>query len=279
MMPMLLLAAAFSIAIFVMVRGLRRGNPAGIADSLWIAILGTGIFFVDYLLEHHRVGAAIGTGIGMSVMSGICILVRMVVLKEHLSNIRRSKRRAAEAAAAAGPPPPQFQWFWKLFTKRDDEDPEEGGKLTRLDTRMLKMTLNRTTGTLAGKVRRGHLRGRALKSLSFFQLMQLREDCQGQDERSVAVLDTWLDRYVESWRQRAGLELPEAEARTEKANGNGNGAMSSDEARLVLGVGPEAGPDVIKDAHRRLMQRLHPDLGGSTYLAAKVNEARDLLLH
>ena len=57
------------------------------------------------------------------------------------------------------------------------------------------------------------------------------------------------------------------------------GNMSKDEARQILGVDATATPDAIREAHRRLIQKNHPDTGGSDYLAAKINQARDVLLN
>jgi len=56
------------------------------------------------------------------------------------------------------------------------------------------------------------------------------------------------------------------------------GTMSVDEARQILGVGPEADAATVKAAHRRLMEANHPDRGGSNWIAARLNQARDRLL-
>jgi hypothetical protein len=54
--------------------------------------------------------------------------------------------------------------------------------------------------------------------------------------------------------------------------------MTAAEARDLLGVSSQAGETEIRDAHRRLIGRVHPDAGGSQALASRVNAARDLLV-
>jgi DnaJ family protein C protein 19 len=54
--------------------------------------------------------------------------------------------------------------------------------------------------------------------------------------------------------------------------------LPEDEARAILGVGPEAGAEDIRAAHRRLVTALHPDKGGSAELTRRINAARDMLL-
>ncbi len=79
---------------------------------------------------------------------------------------------------------------------------------------------------------------------------------------------------IEAWRARAGSsETEEAPPASPPAK-----RMSEEEALSVLGLEAGAGPQEIRAAHRKLISQLHPDRGGTDYLAAKINEARDYLM-
>lgn len=141
-----------------------------------------------------------------------------------------------------------------------------GGRQSVIETPWLAMTLDHDSGNLDGTVRQGRFQGRRLADLQQAELMALAGELAG-DGQSAALLESYLDRVHPDWRQAtSGTAAPPT------------GQMTIDEARAVLGVGPEAGPEEIRDAHRRLLKKMHPDVGGSDYLAAKINQAKDLLL-
>ena len=132
------------------------------------------------------------------------------------------------------------------------------------------MSLNHDTGEMNGEVLQGRFRGRNLDTLSKEELMELLRECRAQDDQSASVLEAYLDRmHGDDWRD-------EADARSD--GGTATGTMTQEEAYEVLGLERGATREQIVEAHRHLMQKLHPDRGGSTYLAAKINQAKDLLL-
>ena len=157
----------------------------------------------------------------------------------------------------------------RAFTQRMKTGASPGptpGQTSEIETAYLRMRLDHDTGEMDGTVLQGRYEGRTLRGLGLPELLELLDECRG-DRQSMAVLEAYLDRVHEDWR---GHRRP-------PPGGPSNG-MTEDEARAVLGVGPDATREEIVQAHRRLMQRLHPDRGGSDYLAAKLNAAKDLLL-
>ncbi|HEX3210723.1 MAG TPA: DnaJ domain-containing protein, partial [Geminicoccaceae bacterium] len=148
-----------------------------------------------------------------------------------------------------------------------------GGASSEVETATLRMQLDHRTGELEGEVLRGRFSGRHLASLGLSELLELLADCRREDPRSVALLETYLDRRAPDWRAREA-----AGAGSERPAGAGATAMDEATAWRVLGLAPGASAAEIKAAHRRLMTRLHPDHGGSSYLAAQLNQAKDFLL-
>jgi hypothetical protein len=147
---------------------------------------------------------------------------------------------------------------------------KSAGQTSNVRSPFLDMTLDHDSGQLTGRIVAGPLAGR---SLDEFDLAQLAAMIPAFDAESVALLESYLDRRFPAWRQ---------DAQGHGAGGNGRAASSSkmthEEAYQILGLQPGAGRDEIGQAHRSLMKKLHPDQGGSTYLAARVNEAKDTLL-
>jgi DnaJ-domain-containing protein 1 len=168
----------------------------------------------------------------------------------------------------------RWQALWgRVRSARESSD----DRSSTIETVFLRMSLHHESGAMAGQVLRGRFQGRTLDSLTLAELLLLLDECRPADAQSAAVLETYLDRTQPAdWRARAAGG---ATAGGEGAGRGGMGAtMTPEEALLILGLEPGASPQQIKEAHRRLMLKVHPDQGGSTYLAAKINQAKDLLL-
>jgi hypothetical protein len=144
------------------------------------------------------------------------------------------------------------------------------GQVSRVRSAFVEMELDHDSGAMRGRILAGRYAGVSLETLDMTTLTGLLAEI---DPESRALLAAYLDRREPSWREHAQGDA-----------GAGNGATSSgkmteEEAYQILGVQPGATPEDIGRAHRSLMKKLHPDQGGSTYLAARVNEAKDVLLH
>jgi hypothetical protein len=144
------------------------------------------------------------------------------------------------------------------------------GQSSQVRSQFLDMTLDHDSGALSGRIVAGPHAGRSLEE---FDLEQLLAILSGFDAESVALLESYLDRRFPTWREHAQGNTARGQRRPAPS-----GKMTDEEAYQILGLQPGAGRDEIGRAHRALMKKLHPDQGGSTYLASRVNEAKDTLL-
>jgi hypothetical protein len=159
-----------------------------------------------------------------------------------------------------------LQWAQRWRTnKRFGGSAPQTGAANSVETAFLSMTLHHDSGRMTGSVKAGQFAGRDLATLTLAELLALLQECQAADADSVALLEAWLDRAHPDWRSE-----PAAEPRS--------GAMTRAEALEILGLAEGADEDAIRAAHRRLMRSAHPDQGGSAWLAARINAARDFLL-
>jgi hypothetical protein len=175
-------------------------------------------------------------------------LMRMLMLKRQMGPIFR--RGGYAGAAAAGGATGQ---------SRDR---------SRVTTHHLDMELDHATGELDGEVLTGRFKNNRLSELDLPDLLELRDECLS-DAQSVAVLESYLDRIHPDWRKASGRRA---------SSDRGDAGLSLNEAYDILGLKPGATREDIIAAHRRLMQKLHPDHGGSDYLASRVNSAKQILL-
>lgn len=141
-----------------------------------------------------------------------------------------------------------------------------------LETRFLRVSLDITTGNLDGEVLEGAFEGEFLSKMPLDKLLALLAVCNAEDPRSAALLCAYLDRHHTGWRAQTG------HGGHSERNQTSSHTMSPDEARDILGIDAGASKEDMLQAHRRLIHKLHPDRGGSTYLAAKINQAKDCLL-
>jgi|SRR5581483_481749 len=148
---------------------------------------------------------------------------------------------------------------------------KSAGQTSRVVTDHLEVELDHDTGDIRGRILKGFFAGRRLEDLAPVELAHLWQDCRYADPQSAQIVEAYLDRVHATWREDM------ARADGEHAAGP-DGKMTREQAFDILGLKPGASDEDIRRAHRELMMKLHPDRGGSTFLAAKINEAKDVLL-
>lgn len=243
MLPWFLLGVGLLVGLVLVFRGFLNADPKTLARVVKVV----GIVLAGAVFVVLMVTGRLGTALAVAAFA-LPVAMRWNAIRNHMR-------------AAQGPRP---------------------GQTSRVETLFVRMELDHDTGAMTGEVLRGPSAGRRLGDLPLADLLRLLGDARRQDAHSAAVLETYLDRAHPEWRGAdtgpgAGAGPGGEEARGQQGRPSG-GSMTREEAYEILGLGPGASPEEIKEAHRRLMLKNHPDQGGSTYLAAKINQAKDLLL-
>jgi hypothetical protein len=157
---------------------------------------------------------------------------------------------------------------WGGFPRRAQKS---AGQTSRVVTEHLEVELDHDTGDIGGRVLKGAFAGRQLEELAPLEMARLWQECRFADPQSAQIVEAYLDRTHPTWRDDLG--------RAEAGHAAGpEGGMTREQALEILGLQAGASEEDIRRAHRELMMKLHPDHGGSTFLAAKINEAKDVLL-
>jgi DnaJ domain len=159
--------------------------------------------------------------------------------------------------------------LFPILAKYYDRGAIGQGQSSTVQSAILRMQLDHDSGELQGEVLQGHYTGWRLADMSLEQLQELLAYCQSQDADSVQLLESYLtQRFPGQGDFNQGSEPPRPPS----------GQMERKEALSILGLEEGASDEEIVSAHRKLMQKLHPDRGGNDYLAAKLNQAKDTLL-
>ena len=167
---------------------------------------------------------------------------------------------------------PMRSWHSKGPFRASRKSP---GQKSEVRTHALEMELDHDSGRMEGRCLKGQFSGRALSSLSDKELLRLLEELRTTDLQGALLLEGYLDQRSRDWRQRHSDHSTEEQSKRSRGP---RGRMPAEEAYDVLGLGAGASEEKIRATHRSLMMKLHPDQGGSNYLAARINEAKEVLL-
>jgi hypothetical protein len=161
-----------------------------------------------------------------------------------------------------------LRWFPMLLSLRN-KSASASGQTSTVETTLLRMQLDHDSGALQGEVLKGAFQGWRLADMDRQQLEQFLVYCRSEDVSSLQLLDSYLHQRFPGESAFGGQQ---------QAGSGSVSTMGRSEALAVLGLKDGATEEDIIAAHRKLIQKLHPDRGGNDYLAAQVNLAKDLLL-
>jgi len=172
-----------------------------------------------------------------------------------------------------------FPFLKGVYQKAKTTQSSGSSQHSTVETSLLKMTLDHESGNLDGELLATDSKGKYLSELSLSELISLYGLADKQYPDSVEVLATYLDRkYGSDWHEAANAGNYSGESEQKNDPTSDSGEMTANEAYAVLDLDQNATEKEVLAAHRKLMLKLHPDRGGSNYLAAKINQAKDLLV-
>jgi hypothetical protein len=244
-------------------------DPRAAMALLWV-MFGVGALFTGFFMVMRLAGsfrAAAPRALGETAVVAAVVSVAILVWVGRLPDIWLLYILPLPAALTG-------YALWERF------GPGNGARrsTSRIRTLYLKMVLDHDAGLFDGEVIKGTYRGMVLSTMTLEELRLLQVEVSS-DPNSVHTLNAYLDHA----HAHAGARREETAGGGETGNGQGshrqaNGAMSEEEALNLLGLSRGASVDEIKASHRRLIKQVHPDHGGTDYLAHKINEAKNLLL-
>ena len=153
----------------------------------------------------------------------------------------------------------------------------KGGQTSTVRTARLEAWLDHDTAEMDAEILAGRFEGKSLSQLDIPDVIQIWQDCS-DDEESRSLLEAYLDRRHPDWRDDVDSDTDTGAGGSGRSRGRDAGAMTEEDACEILGIERGASEAEVRAAHRRLMKQVHPDHGGSTYFAAKLNEAKEVLL-
>jgi len=245
----LLVGIAVLIGMILFVRWYTTADPKAALSALkWIGII-LFIVIAGFFIFSGRLGWA---------FMGLPVLLPWLMRARALARAAKAFSRMSQARAGA-----------------------PSGETSDVETRFFDMTLNHDTGEMFGTVREGKFKGQEVSGLTTAQLIELLSECRREDLDSTRVLEAYLDRNRPDWHDF--VDEPTSSHSSGSGSGSGSGSspnstMDRAQALQVLGLNEGATRDEIKATHRKLIAGMHPDHGGSDFLAAQINQAKDILL-
>jgi hypothetical protein len=169
-------------------------------------------------------------------------------------------------------------FFKGLYQKAKATQRSSSSKHSTVKTSLLRMTLDHESGEIDGELLDTVSKGKYLSEFGMSDLISLYVLADKQYPDSIEILAAYLDRkYGADWRETANAGNGSEESE-QNSCGSDSVKMTKIEAYAVLGLDHNATEEEIIAAHRKLMLKPHPDRGGSNYLAAKINQVKDLLV-